>query len=60
MMEALVGGEDAGKSYGELGIIDAVWDKHIGDLRTSAHPGAILVGRPGRAIYMTVSKTREI
>lgn len=54
------GGEDAGKSYGELGIIDAVSDEHIGDIRTSAHPGAILVGRPGRTIYITVPKTQEI
>lgn len=54
------GGEDAGKSYGELGIIDAVSDKHIGDIRIAAHPGAILVGRPGRTIYITVPKTQEI
>jgi DNA-binding beta-propeller fold protein YncE len=54
------GGEDAGKSYGELGIIDAVSDKHIGDIRTPAHPGAILVGRPGKAIYITVPKTQEV
>jgi DNA-binding beta-propeller fold protein YncE len=54
------GGEDAGKSYGELGIINAVTDKHIGDIRTSAHPGAVLVGRPGRTIYITVPKTQEI
>lgn len=54
------GGEDAGKAYGELGIINAVSNKHIGDIRTSAHPGAILVGRPGRAIYITVPKMQEI
>jgi DNA-binding beta-propeller fold protein YncE len=54
------GGEDAGKSYGEVGMIDASSDKHVGDIRTSAHPGAVLVGRPGRAIYITVPKTQEI
>lgn len=54
------GGEDAGKPYGEVGIIDAVSNRHIGDIRTSAHPGAILVGRPGQAIYITVPKTQEI
>lgn len=53
------GGEDAGKSYGEVGIIDAVSDKHIGDIRTSAHPGAVLAGRPG-TIYITVPKTQEV
>jgi DNA-binding beta-propeller fold protein YncE len=54
------GGEDAGKSYGEVGIIDAVSDKHIGDIRTSAHPGAILVGHPGKTVYITVPKTQEV
>lgn len=54
------GGEDAGKSYGEVGIIDAVSNRHVGDIRTSAHPGAILVGRPGKTIYITVPKTQEI
>lgn len=54
------GGEDAGKPYGEVGIINVVSDKHIGDIRTSAHPGAVLVGRPGRAIYVTVPKAQEI
>lgn len=54
------GGEDAGKSYGEVGIIDAVSDKHVGDIRTAAHPGAVLVARPGKTIYITVPKTQEV
>jgi DNA-binding beta-propeller fold protein YncE len=54
------GGEDAGKSYGEVGIIDAVSNRHVGDIRTSAHPGAVLVGRPGHTLYVTVPKTQEI
>lgn len=54
------GGEDAGKPYGEVGVIDAVSNRHIGDIRTSAHPGAIVVGQPGQTIYVTVPKTQEI
>lgn len=54
------GGEDAGKSYGEVGIISAVTDTHVGDIRTHAHPGAILVGQPGRSLFITVPKTQEI
>ena len=54
------GGEDAGKSYGEVGIIDTVSDKHVGDIRTDAHPGTVLVAQPGRTIYITVPKTQEI
>jgi hypothetical protein len=54
------GGEDAGKSFGEVGVIDAVSDRHLGDIRTSAHPGTILIARPGRTIYLTVPKMQEI
>lgn len=54
------GGEDAGKNYGEVGIISAATDTHVGDMRTSAHPGTILVGQPGRTLFITVPKTREI
>lgn len=54
------GGEDAGKPYGEVGIIDAISDRHIGDIRTSAHPGAILVARSGQVIYITVPKAQEV
>jgi DNA-binding beta-propeller fold protein YncE len=54
------GGEDAGKPYGEVGVIDVVSDKHLSDIRTDAHPGAILVGQPGQTIFFTVPKTQEI
>src|SRR5437867_11949822 len=32
------GGKDAGKDYGEVGIIDAKKDKRIGDIKVVAHP----------------------
>src|SRR5712692_713093 len=32
------GGKDAGKDYGEVGIIDARNDKLVGDIRVVAHP----------------------
>jgi DNA-binding beta-propeller fold protein YncE len=54
------GGEDAGKNYGEVGIISVATDTHVGDIRTSAHPGSILVGQPGRTVLITVPKTHEI
>lgn len=54
------GGEDAGKNYGEVGIISAVTNTHVGDIRTLAHPGTILVGQPGRTLFITVPKTLEI
>src|SRR5215469_12729515 len=37
------GGRDAGKDYGEVGIIDAKDDKHVGDIRVSAHPSELLL-----------------
>lgn len=54
------GGEDAGKIFGEIAIIDAGTDQHVGDIRTSAHPGALLIGEPGRTLFMTVPKTHQI
>ena len=54
------GGEDAGKTHGEVGIINAVTDRHVGDIRTSAHPGAILIGEPGRTVFITIPKTHRI
>ena len=37
------GGKDAGKDYGEVGIIDAKTDKHIGDIKVEAHPSELLL-----------------
>lgn len=54
------GGEDAHKSYGELGIIDVAADKHIGDIRADSHPGAILVAQPGRTIFTALGKTQQV
>ena len=54
------GGGAAGVNYGEVGIINAVTDKHVDDIRTSAHPGDILVGKPGRALFITVPKMHQI
>lgn len=54
------GGGAAGVGYGEVGVINAVTAKRVGDIRTRAHPGTILVGEPGRSLYITVPKTHEI
>ena len=54
------GGGAAGMKDGEVGIINAVTDGHVGDIRTPAHPGTILVGQPGRTLFITVPKTHQI
>src|SRR5437660_4580241 len=40
-------GKDAGKDYGEVGIIDARQDKHVGDIKVVAHPSELLLDKSG-------------
>ncbi len=54
------GGEDAKKDFGNVAIIDARNNKHIGDIRTKVHPGGILVDELGRHIYITLPATSEV
>lgn len=54
------GGEDAKKEFGNVGIIDARTNKHVGDVRTTAHPGGILVDDSGSRIYITIPATSEV
>lgn len=54
------GGEDAKKDYGNVAIINARTNKHIGDIRTKVHPGGILVDDSGRRIYVTLPATSEV
>ena len=54
------GGEDAGKDYGELAIIAVASDRHVGDIRTDAHPGAVIIDTPGQTLLLTMPKSREI
>jgi DNA-binding beta-propeller fold protein YncE len=54
------GGKDAGKNYGEVGIVDAKTDKHIGDIRVAAHPAEILMTRSGQTLYVAIYPANEI
>ena len=49
------GGKDAGKDYGEIGIIDAKTDKHLGDVKVAAHPSELLLDHSGKTLYVFVS-----
>jgi len=49
------GGKDAGKDYGEIAIIDAKTDKHLGDIKVDAHPSELLLGKSGKTLYVFVS-----
>ena len=49
------GGKDAGKDYGEVGIIDAQNDKLVGDIKVVAHPSEILLDKDGKTLFVFVS-----
>jgi DNA-binding beta-propeller fold protein YncE len=49
------GGKDAGKDYGEVGIIDAQNDKHIGDIIVTAHPSELLLSKSGTTLFVFIS-----
>jgi len=54
------GGGDAGKDYGEVGIIDAKADKHVGDVRVAAHPGELLLDKSGNILIVFVTVESKI
>jgi DNA-binding beta-propeller fold protein YncE len=45
------GGKDAGKDFGEMGIIDARQDKHVGDITVVAHPSELLLDKSGTILF---------
>jgi DNA-binding beta-propeller fold protein YncE len=49
------GGKDAGKDYGEIGIIDAKTDKQVGDVKVAAHPSELLLDHSRKPLYVFVS-----
>jgi DNA-binding beta-propeller fold protein YncE len=54
------GGKDAGKDYGEVGIVDAQTDKRIGDIRVAAHPAEILSTESGKTLFAAIFALSEI
>jgi DNA-binding beta-propeller fold protein YncE len=54
------GGKDAGKDYGEVGIIDASTDKRIGDMKVAAHPAEILTNESGKMLFVAIPVLSEI
>ncbi|HEV2201444.1 MAG TPA: YncE family protein [Bryobacteraceae bacterium] len=46
------GGASAKKDYGELGVIDAEKDQHIGDIKLGVRPAEILVDRSGQTLFV--------
>ena len=54
------GGKDAGKDYGEIGIIDAKTDKHLGDVKVEAHPSELLLDETGKTLFVFMSGASKI
>jgi hypothetical protein len=54
------GGKDAGKDYGEVGIIDAKTDKHLGDVRVEAHPSELLLDKSGKTLFVFISIASKV
>src|SRR6267378_8353599 len=54
------GGKDAGKDYGEVGIIDAKTDKHLGDVQVAAHPAELLLDKSGNILFVFVSSESKV
>jgi hypothetical protein len=54
------GGKDAGKDYGEIGIIDARDDKRIGDIKVAAHPSELLLDEAGTTLFVFSSIANKL
>ena len=54
------GGKDAGKDYGEVGIIDATTDKHIGDIKITAHPSELILNKSGSTLFVFMSVANQL
>src|SRR5437660_9539158 len=54
------GGKDAGKDYGEVGIIDAKTDRHLGDIKVEAHPAELLLDQSGKTLFVFVSAVSKV
>src|SRR5689334_10339805 len=53
-------GKDAGKDYGEVGIIDAKTNQHIADIKVAAHPSELLLNKAGTMLFVFISAADEL
>jgi DNA-binding beta-propeller fold protein YncE len=54
------GGKDAGKDYGEVGVIDASTDKHVGDIKVTAHPSELILNKSGSTLLVFMSAANQL
>ena len=53
-------GKDGGKDYGEIGIVDANANKHLGDVRIGGHPAELLLDKSGKTLFVFLSRVSKI
>ncbi len=54
------GGKDAGKDYGEVGIVDASHDKLVGDVRVGSHPAELLLDRAAGTLFVLLPSENKV
>jgi len=54
------GGKEAGKDYGEVAVVDAKTDKHLGDIKVEAHPSELLLDQSGKTLFVFVSIASKV
>jgi DNA-binding beta-propeller fold protein YncE len=54
------GGASAKKDHGEVGVIDAENDKHIGDIQVGVRPAEILIDKSGQTLFIFESVAGKI
>ena len=53
-------GKDGGKTYGEIAIVDARSDRHIGDIRVDSHPAEIALDTTGQRLYVLLPRVDKV
>src|SRR5580704_17259055 len=54
------GGKDAGKDYGEVGIIDAAKDAKVDDVRVAAYPAELSLDKSGETLFVVIPAACKI
>ena len=54
------GGKDAGKDYGEVGIVDAAKDQKVAAVPVAAHPAELLLNRSGDTLFVLIPAASEV
>jgi DNA-binding beta-propeller fold protein YncE len=53
-------GKDGGKTYGEIAIVDARSDRHIGDIRVDSHPAELALDASRRRLYALLPRVNKV